>query len=132
MTYADYITNATPEERAELRKKIENIIGRKEDCVNDNMDRSDRITARTNYDKLYEKLTKIWLEHGDRALAMNYTNKGTWVEGTTPDGKKWVFSLNSFGWTQRCHHCGSLYIEGQGTIFTSGTLARAFERILEN
>ncbi len=119
------------EERIRITRMIEKIIGTKKDAVNDKMSRSERITAYANYDKLFDKLAKVWVEHGDKALAMNYTWRGSRGEGVTPNGKKWIFDMNSFGWTQRAHHCGSLYIEGEGTIFTSGTLARAFERILE-
>lgn len=119
------------EERMRVTEMIRKIIGRKEDSIKEGMTNSERIKARFEYDKLFEKLAKIWVNHGDKALAMNYTWCGRSAQGVTPGGKKWIFEMNSFGWTQRNHHCGSLYIEGEGTIFTSGTLARAFERILE-
>lgn len=119
------------EKRIEITKKIQNIIGTKNEWVTDNMDLSKRIKARSDYDKLFEKLAKVWVKYGDKALAMNYTDNGSYKIGTTPNGKKWMLEMNN-GWTMRSRHCGSLYIEGQGTVFTSGTLARAFERILES
>lgn len=119
------------EERMRVTEMIRKIIGKREDSIKEGMSNSERIKARFEYDKLFEKLAKVWVNHGDRALAMNYTWYGSYGEGVTPNGKKWIFEMNNFGWTQRCHHCGSLYIEGEGTVFTSGTLARAFERILE-
>lgn len=119
------------EERIRVTRMIQKIIGTKKDAVTQDMTGSERITAYANYDKLFDKLAKVWVAHGDKALSMNYTWNGSQGEGVTPNGKKWIFIMNCFGWTQRTHHCGSLYIEGEGTIFTSGTLARALERILE-
>lgn len=120
------------EEQTRVREMIQKIIGRKEDQITEDMSRDTRIKVRFAYDKLFEKLAKVWANYGDKALALNYTDKGAVKEGVTPNGKKWVFYMNNFGWTDRSHHCGSLYIEGMGCLFTSGTMARAFERILEN
>lgn len=128
MTFAEL----TIEERVKVTEMIQKIIGKKEDATTEKMTRSDRIKARENYNKLFDKLTKVWMNGGDRALALTYTWTGSSCHGVTPEGKNWVFVMNSFGWTQRSHHCGSLYIEGIGNIFTSGTIARAFERILKN
>ena len=128
MTFAEL----SLEERIRVTEMIQKIIGKKEDVIKDGMSTSDRIKAREAYSKLFDKLTKVWMKGGDKALSLTYTWEGSYGYGVTPNGKKWVFNMNSFGWTQRSHHCGSLSIEGQGTIFTSGTLARAFERILEN
>lgn len=119
------------EQRIEITKKICNIIGEQNSWITDNMSLSQRIEARENWRKLFEKLAKVWVKYGDKALAMNYTDKGSLKIGTTPSGKKWALEMNN-GWTMRSRHCGALYIEGEGTVFTSGTLARAFERILEN
>ena len=119
------------DERVRVKEMIEKIIGTKSECITDRMSNSDRIKARFAYDKLFEELANVWCKYGDKALAMHYTDKGGIKEGVTPSGKKWVFYMNSFGWTQRSHHCGSLYIEGKGCIFTSGKLARAIERIME-
>lgn len=125
-------TELSIEERVRVTEMIQKIIGKKEDAITEKMSCSDRIKARDSYNKLFDKLTKVWMKGGDKALALTYTWDGLYCKGVTPEGKSWLFVMNSFGWTQRCHHCGSLYIEGQGTIFTSGTIARAFERILES
>ena len=119
------------EEQTKGREMIYKIIGKKADCVEGLNSNSDRIKARFEYDKLFDKLARIYANNGAKALSMTYTSHGAWLEGVTPGGKKWVFNYNTFGWTQRTHHCGSLYVEGVGTLFTSGTLARAFERLLE-
>ena len=117
------------EEQVKGRQMIRNIIGNKEDWVKPDMSLSKKIKARADYDKLFDKLAKVYAEHGDKALAMEYTSNGAFKEGTTPNGKKWVLEMNS-GWTERSRHCGTLTIEGEGTIFTSGTIAKAFEYIL--
>ena len=119
----------TLEEQNKGRQMIENIIGSQGDWIKPDMDCSKRIKARASYDKLFDKLAKVYAEHGDKALAMEYTSNGAFKEGTTPNGKKWVLVMNS-GWTERSRHCGTLTIEGEGTIFTSGTIAKAFEYIL--
>ena len=128
MTFAEM----SKEDRVRVTEMIQKIIGKSGDCVKEGMSLSERITARDNYRKLFDRLTKVWAKYGDKALAMNYTTNGSVARGVTPNGKAWSFSLNNFGWTNRCHHCGSLYIEGIGCVFTSGTMARAFERIFEN
>ena len=117
------------EEQVKGRQMIRNIIGNKEDWVKPDMSLSKKIKARADYDKLFDKLAKVYAEHGDKALAMQYTSNGAFKEGTTPNGKRWVLEMNS-GWTERSRHCGTLTIEGEGTIFTSGTIAKAFEYIL--
>ena len=119
------------DERIRVTKMIQKIIGTKEDAVDGINGTGARIQAYSNYDKLFDKLAKVWVKNGDKALSMQYTWNGSYGQGVTPTGKRWMFDMNTYGWTERCHHCGSLYIEGEGTIFTSGTLARAFERILE-
>lgn len=119
------------EEQNEARKRIQMIIGKKEDAIHEGMSRDQRIKARFDYDKMFEKMAKVYVKHGERALAMQYTDTGAIKKGTTPNGKQWVLCGNC-GWSERSRYCGSLYIEGMGTIFTSGTLAKAFEYILEN
>ncbi len=128
MTFAEL----TKEERIQVREMIQKMIGTKEDAVNERMGLSDRIKARANYDKMFDKLAKIWIKYGDKALAATYIDHGAIKNGVTPNGKAWRFEMNCYGWTDRCHHCGSLYIEGIGCVFTSGTIAKAMERIFEN
>lgn len=119
------------EEQAKGREMIQKIIGTKADCVRGIESNSERIKARFKYDKLFEQLGKIYANSGAKALSMNFIDYGAMIEGVTPGGKKWVFYKNSWGWTERTHHCGTLYIEGEGCVFTSGTLARVFERLIE-
>lgn len=130
MTYADYITKATPEERVEMRKRIEAIIGTKENAKAWGKDLSDKINRGMKWQKEFEKLSLIFFQHGEKALALNYTQiGGNSFKGVTANGKRWTLEGNN-GWTERSRYCGTLYIEGEGTIFTSGRLDRAFDYIL--
>lgn len=131
MTYAEMISRATVEERRELRERIEKIIGTKAQARERGKDLSERIQNQSQWDKQYEKLAKVFLEHGAEALSMNFTQKGRWFEGVTVSGKKWILEGNN-GWTERSRYCGSLYIEGIGTVFTSGRLDKVFDYILNN
>lgn len=132
MTYGDYITKATPEERVEMRKRVEAIIGTKEQAKSHGRDLSERIQYGEKWQREYEKLAKIFFEHGEKALAMNFTQiGGNSFKGVTANGKLWLLEGNN-GWTTRSRYCGSLYIEGEGCIFTSGRLDRVFDYILNN
>ncbi len=132
MTYGDYITKATPEERIEMRKRVEGIIGTKEQAKSFAKTLSDKIDAGAKWQKQFEKLSKIFFEHGEKALAMNYTQIGAYsFKGVTANGKRWILEGNN-GWTTRSRYCGTLYIEGEGCIFTSGSLERVFDYILNN
>lgn len=116
------------DERAKVLEMIENIIGEKEEWITENMDRTERIQTRARYDRLMEKLIKIYEKSGNKALAMNFEDGGARKKGTTPSGKKWELEMNN-GITDRSRYCGTLYIDGEA-IFTSGTVAKAFEYIL--
>lgn len=132
MTYGELISKATVEQRKELRERIEKIIGTKEwakECAGDNL--SDRINAASKWDKAYEGLAKVFLEHGEKALAMNFIQLGGTYKGVTANGKTWILERNN-GYTQRSRYCGTLYIEGIGTVFTSGKLDKVFDYILNN
>lgn len=132
MTYADYITNATPEERKAMKERIEAIIGTKEQAAAQAKDLSARITARSKWDKQYEKLAMVFFEHGEKALAMNFSKvNGNSFQGVTAGGKRWILEGNN-GYCERSRYCGSLWIEGEGCIFTSGRLDRVFDYILNN
>ena len=131
MTYAQLITNATVEEREEVRRRVQAIIGTQEQAKATATNLSDRIRKGMQWQKQYEKLAKIFLENGGKALAMNFTQHGRRFEGVTANGKRWTLDGNC-GWTDRSRYCGTLYIEGEGCIFTSGRLDRVFDYILNN
>lgn len=116
------------EERIEISERIRGIIGKKEDCIREGMSNSERIKARFDYDKQFEKLANVYVKHGEKALAAHFTDYGSYKVGVTASGKKWILDGNN-GYTERSRYCGTLTIEGEGTIFTSGTLSRAFEYI---
>jgi hypothetical protein len=124
MTFAEL----TREERQEITQRIQAIIGKKEESIREGMSISERVKARSDYDKQFDKLAKIYVQYGAEALACNFEDCGAFKKGVTTQGKKWSLEMNG-GYTQRSRYCGSLYIEGEGMIFTSGTLAKAFEYI---
>lgn len=125
MTYAEL----SYEERIDLGNKIRKIIGTKESWIKESMDLSTRIDQRAKYNKTFDKLAKVFIKYGDKGLAMNFIDYGSYKEGITVNGKKWRLDMNN-GFTHRSWNCGTLYIENEGCIFTSGTLERSFEYIL--
>jgi hypothetical protein len=129
MTYGELITKATPEQRKEMRSRIEKIIGTKEQAMRYASDLTDRIKNARRWESEYEKLAKVFLENGEKALALNFVQKGRYFEGVTASGKKWELEGNN-GWTERSRYCGRLWIEGEGTVFTSGKLDKVFDYIL--
>lgn len=131
MTYGDYISKATIEERIEMRKRIEAIIGTQEQARATATNLSDRIARSSAWQKQYEKLAVVFFENGEKALALHYTQTGQRIQGVTASGKRWMLEGNN-GWTNRSRYCGTLYIEGGGCIFTSGRLDRVFDYILNN
>lgn len=130
MTYADLISKATAEQRQEVRERVIKIIGTPEQATACTNDLAARINRRNQWNKEFEKLSKVYLEHGEKALAMNFTQFGNTFQGVTANGKKWVLEKN-WGFTDRSRHCGSLWVEGTGTVFTSGRLDKVFDYIFE-
>lgn len=129
MNYSDLITKATVEQRTEIMNRIVKIIGTKKQAMDAGQDLTERIQNGNRWQKEYEQLAKVFLEHGEKALAMNYVQKGRSFEGVTASGKKWMLDANR-GFTARSRTCGTLWIEGEGTIFTSGRIDKVFDYIL--
>lgn len=123
----------TFDERVAINERIDAMIGSYVDFKESikEMNLSDKITARDKYNKLREKLFKIAETNGEKALTLTLIQDGNSSHGVTANGKKFVWTIN-FGYSIRSRYCGSLYIEGIGTVFTSGTVAKAFEYILNN
>lgn len=131
MTYAEWMSKATAEQRQEVRNRVEKIIGSKEQAKAGATDLSERINRGNKWQKQFELLSMVFFEHGEKALAMHFIQKGHTYEGVTASGKKWILEGNN-GWTERSRYCGSLYIQGIGTVFTSGRLDKVFDYILNN
>ncbi len=131
MTYADWITQASEEERVEMANRIRKIIGTKEDARALAKDRTERVKAASDYDKAFERLAKVFINNGEKALAMAFTKQGNEYYGVTASGKGWTLYGNC-GATLRSRYCGTLYIEGIGCVFTSGRLEKVFDYILNN
>ena len=123
----------TYEERIAINQRIDKLIGSYEDIrkETESMSLCDKITARDSYQKMREKLFKIAEKNGEKALVLTVIQEGRTSTGVTANGKKFVWYGND-GYTMRSRYCGTLYIEEVGTVFTSGTIAKAFEYILNN
>ena len=123
----------THEERIAINERIDAMIGSPEqlnESIKD-LDLTERINIRTRYSKLRDRLFKIAEKSGEKALALTLIQEGRYRSGVTVNGKKFVWTPNH-GFTMRSRSCGDLWIEGVGTVFTSGTVAKVFEYILNN
>ena len=129
MTYAEHMMKATAEQRKEVFSRVEKIIGTKKQAMDAGRDLTERIQNGNRWNKEFEKLATVFFEHGDKALAFQYVQKGRGFEGVTANGKKWILEANH-GLTARSRYCGSLWIEGKGMIFTSGRIDKVFDYIL--
>lgn len=128
-SFAELQSKASPDQRIEVRQRIEKIIGTQKSAMEAASDLTERIQNANRWQKQYEALAKVFFENGEKALAMNFTQKGRSFEGVTASGKKWMLEANH-GWTARSRYCGSLWVEGEGTVFTSGRLDKVFDYIL--
>ena len=123
----------TLEERREANKLIDKMLGSREQQreITSNMTLENRIRSNSEYQKMREKLMKIAEKEGIENLNLVIITCGRSGHGVTKSGKKFVWEGNN-GYTMRSRYCGSLYIEGIGTVFTSGTIAKVAEYIINN
>lgn len=123
----------TFEERVEINNRIDLMIGSREQQRTRVADweLKDKINSNNHYNKMREHLFKIAEKEGVEALTLTLITYGRTNEGVTAKGKKFVWEGNN-GFTERSRYCGSLYIQGIGTVFTSGTIAKAVEYIINN
>ena len=123
----------TFEERVEVNKIIDKMVGSRERQreITSNMTLENRIKSNSEYQKMREKLMKIAEKEGIENLNLVIITCGRSGNGVTKSGKKFVWEGNN-GVTERSRYCGSLYIEGVGTVFTSGTIAKVAEYIINN
>lgn len=122
----------TPEERKEINRRIDMMIGSLEQEKKRTEDWRPEARANnlTRYNKTRAKLFKLAEKEGIVALS-TVIQFGRWCEGATASGKKYIWDGNH-GYTERSRYCGSLWIEGVGTVFTSGTIDKAVEYLLKN
>ena len=79
---------------------------------------------------MYDKLSKMVERFGEESLNVAFTREDHMgKEGTTAKGKDFYWATNN-GTERRSWYCGSLWIEGMGMVFTSGTVAKAMEYLL--
>jgi len=123
----------TFEERAEINARIDKMIGSREQqrLRVASMSLEDKINSNQRYNKMRDQLFKIAEKKGVEALSSVVIECGRTKEGVTASGKYFVWAGNN-GFAERSRYCGSLYIEGMGTVFTSGTIAKAVEYIINN
>ena len=92
----------------------------------------ERITRNADWQKMYDKLSKMVERFGEESLNVAFTREDHMgKEGTTANGKAFYWATNN-GTERRSWYCGSLWIEGMGMVFTSGTVAKAMEYLLAN
>jgi hypothetical protein len=123
----------TLEERKEINRRIDVMIGSREQEISRtaNWRLEARVNNLTRYDKMRAKLFKLAEKEGIAALSTIIIKSGKWIEGVTASGKKYIWDGNN-GYTERSRYCGSLWIEGVGTVFTSGAIDKAVEYLLKN
>ena len=123
----------TFEERVEVDKIIDKMVGSRERQreITSNMTLENRIRSNNEYQKMREKLMKIAEKEGIENLNLVIITCGRSGNGVTKSGKKFVWEGNN-GVTERSRYCGSLYVEGVGTVCTSGTIAKVVEYIINN
>lgn len=123
----------TQKEREEALKRIYSMIGTPEQQRQfvSNFNLQERIKSTSNYNKTKEKLLEIAEKEGVKALSKVVIMAGRYCTGLTANNKKYTWEGNS-GYTERSRYCGSLYIEGIGTVFTSGRIEKAVEYLLKN
>ena len=66
-----------------------------------------------------------------KAMADDMAARGFAKDGYTTKGLRYRIDGNC-GWTDRSAHCFTMYIEGRGMVFTSGTLETVAAYILQN
>lgn len=123
----------TLEERKTINELIDKMIGSNEHQRNlvAHLELVERINETNRYKKMREKLFKIAEKEGVEALCSVLIGTGRYCNGVTKSGKRFVFEGNH-GMTIRSRYCGSLWIEGVGTVFTSGTIDKVLTYVLHN
>lgn len=123
----------TTDEWLAINRRIDKIIGSRDEQRSriKNMSLEDKISDNNEYSKMREKLLKIGEKYGEEALALTMIKCGNICHGVTAHGKRFVWIGNN-GLEKRSLYCGLLDIEGIGTVFTSGTIAKAIEYVIKN
>lgn len=123
----------TFEERKEALTRIYAMIGTPEQNrkITSDMELQDRIKYNTNYNKTVDNLLKIAEKNGVKALCSVVILAGRYCTGLTANGKKYIWEGNN-GYSARSRYCGSLYIEGEGIVFTSGRIEKVVEYLINN
>ena len=91
----------------------------------------ERIRSNKKYHETKERLLKIAEKEGIKALCSVSIVVGNYCSGLTANKKKYIWEGNN-GYTERSRYCGSLYIEGMGTVFTSGRIEKVVEYLIKN
>ena len=67
-----------------------------------------------------------------KAMAEDMAKRGFADTGYTTNGLRYRIDHNKYGFTDRTAHCFTMWVEGKGMVFTSGTLETVAQYILKN
>lgn len=114
--------------------KYANILNKEIEQRNNEQIIDDRAELATDYilhrysdeeiKAMQEQMIAEWLKDGIQITEFY----GGGFGGYTPEGRKFSIGANS-GMTSRSDHCFTLYIQGLGTIFTSGTISSVYRSV---
>lgn len=119
------------EETKIINERIDLLIGNEADHENliKMLPLSEKIGARERYRKMRKKMMKVAEKYKENIAHFTLVDDGVAIKnGVTFSGGKFTWYGNT-GLTERSLYCGTLVIDGE-TIFTSGTIAIAFEYLL--
>lgn len=115
-------------------KEVERLIANAEkrfDKAEEKVEAYHRELAAVEDLKAKEELMKKEFEAEQKEWAKDGITLERRYHGITPNGKRFSIEGNS-GWTNRSRHCFTLYLEGQGVVFTSGEFWRAYGVVKNN
>lgn len=91
----------------------------------------ERIKRTNNFRKIRDSILKIAEKEGIDSLYCATVMRGGVAHGVTKSGKKYAWVQNK-GFTESSRYCGTLYIEGIGTVFTRGKIDKIISYIINN
>lgn len=123
----------TLDERIKADAIIDGIVGTWEEHRKELQGRAieERIKETNSYRKIRESLLKIAENDGVDSLYFASVMHGGVANGITKSGKKYTWVQNN-GFSVSSRYCGTLYIEGMGTVFTRGKIDKIISYIINN
>lgn len=112
------------EDLADIKYRIEKTVERVEKVEKEVEAYHEELNAIEDL-KQKESLLAAEFEEEQKEWAKDGITLESRYHGKTPSGK-WFSIISNNGYTERSLHCFSLYLEGQGCVFTSGEFWRAY------